>query len=105
MVVIVSVAACFALPGLAFASSVPMATTLSSLLALSTSLVVSSSFSHRDGVSENLEVLACVRLAVEDRGLHQKRREEDGVAQSSVPLLLRLREVASGGAKEDFHDR
>ena len=58
-----------------------------------------------DGSGENLEELARVRLAVEDRGLRQKRRKEDGVAWSPVPLLLRLCEVAGGGAKEDFRDR
>ena len=37
-----------------------------------------------DGAGENLEELARVRLAVEDRGLFQKWQEEDGVARSSV---------------------
>ena len=58
-----------------------------------------------DGAGKNLEELARVQLAVEDCGLRQKWWEEDGVAQSPVPMLLRSREVAGGGAKEDFCDR
>ena len=58
-----------------------------------------------DGAGKNLQELACVRLPVEDRDLHEKLREEDGVAQSPVPLLPRSREAAVGGAKEDFCDR
>ena len=42
---------------------------------------------------------------MEDRSLCQKWWEEDGVARSPVPLLLRARKVAGGGAKEDLHDR
>ena len=37
--------------------------------------------------------------------LREKLWEEDGVARCPVPLLLRAREVAGGGAKEDFRDR
>ena len=45
----------------------------------------------RDGAGENLQDLARVQLPVEDRGLREKWREEDGFAQSPVPLLLRSR--------------
>ena len=42
---------------------------------------------------------------MEDCGLREKLREEDGIARIPVPLILRVREVAGGGAKEDFRDR
>ena len=58
----------------------------------------------RDGAGKKIEELTRVRLTVEDHGLRQKWREEDGVAQIPVPLLLRSREVAGGGVKEDFRD-
>ena len=59
----------------------------------------------RDGARENIQELARVRLLVEDCGFRKEWREEDGVARRLVPLLLYLREVASGGAKENFRDR
>ena len=55
MVVNVLAAACFALPGFAFASSASMVMTLSSSLASSTSLVVSSSFAN--SVMEQAKIL------------------------------------------------
>ena len=45
-------------------------------------------FPLRDGVSKNLQKLACVRLPVKDRGLCEKWREEDDVAWSPVPLII-----------------
>ena len=42
---------------------------------------------------------------MEDSGLCQKWREEDGIAGSPVSLLLGLGEVAGGGAKKDFRDQ
>ena len=59
----------------------------------------------RDGAGKNIEELARVQLAIEDRGLRHKWREEDGVARNPVPLLFRARKVGGGGAKEDFRDR
>ena len=58
-----------------------------------------------DGAGEKLQELSCVRLPADDCGLCEKCQEEDGVARSPVHLLLRVREVAGGGAKEDFCDR
>ena len=58
----------------------------------------------RDGAGENIEEIARVLLAVEDRCLHHKWREEEGVARSQVPLILRLRKVSGSGAKEGFCD-
>ena len=51
--------------------------------------------------AKNIEELAHVRLAVENCGLRQKSREEDGVAGSQVYLLLELRNVAGNGVKKD----
>ena len=42
----------------------------------------------RDGVGEDLQWLTRVRLAVEDGGLRQECREEDGLAGRPVALLL-----------------
>ena len=41
---------------------------------------------------------------MDDCGLRQKRRDEDGVAGSPVSLFLGSREVAGGGAKKDLRD-
>ena len=41
---------------------------------------------------------------MEDCGLCEEWREEDGAAWRPVPLLLRARKVAGGGAKENFRD-
>ena len=59
----------------------------------------------RDGTGGKLQELPRVRLPVEDCGLREKWREEDGVARHPVPLLLRVCEVAGGGTKEDFSDQ
>ena len=56
-------------------------------------------------MGKNIEELARVQLAAEDRGLCQKLWEEDSVARIPFPLLLRSRKVAGGGAKEDFRNR
>ena len=58
----------------------------------------------RDGAGENILELARFQLAVEDCGLRQKSREDDGVAWSPVYLLLGSREVSGGGEEKDFRD-
>ena len=78
----------FALPGF-FASAALIVTTLPLSLASSASLEGSTSDAHSVMEPfENLQELARVRLAVEDGGLCQKWREEDGVAGRPVVLFL-----------------
>ena len=58
-----------------------------------------------DGASKNIQDLARIRLPVEDCGLREKFQEEDGILRRPLRLLLQAREVAGGGAREDFRDQ
>ena len=58
----------------------------------------------RDGAIENIQELSCVQLPVAYCSLREEWREEDGVERRPVLLIFRVREVAGGGAKENFRD-
>ena len=61
--------------------------------------------SLRDGTRKNIQEFSHVRLPVEDCGLREEWRGEDGVPRRPFPFIFRAREVAGSGSKENFRDR